>query len=169
MPGDEKVALGDLLERLRHLAERALAVGLERRLPGIEEDRVAELDQHLALAHLDGERAGADGVAQPRHQRAVELVALLGLRVRAAERVHLVLRRLQIAGELGRVGAPARDLVVALLALLASLILARVGGAELVLRAAELRLAPLELGDADVVLALRDAAGRDDRSRPAMP
>ena len=107
--------------------------------PGIEEDRVAELHQHLALAHLDGERAGADGIAQPRDQRAIELVALLGLRVHAAQRVHLVLRRLQVAGELLRVGAQPRDLIVALVALLAQLVLARVRGAELVLR---LRRAP---------------------------
>jgi len=61
--GDEKVAVGNFLQRLRHLPERALPVGLEQRLPRIEQDGVAELDQHLALAHLDGERAGADGIA----------------------------------------------------------------------------------------------------------
>ncbi len=158
MPGDEEVAIGDLLERLRHLLERTLAVRLERGLPGIEEDRVAELDQHLALAHLDRQRAGADGVAQPRHQRPVELVALLGLRVRPAQRVHLVLRGLQVVGELGRVGALARDLVVALVAILAQLIFARVRGAELVLRLPELGLALLDLGHARVVLGLRDTA-----------
>jgi len=78
--------------------------------------------------------------------------------VHAAQRLHLALGRLQVVGELVGVGVQVRDLVVALLALLLQLILARVRGAELVLVGAELGLALLDLGDAHVVLGLRDAA-----------
>src|SRR6185312_2662969 len=154
----EEVALGNLLQRLRHLPERALTIRLQRRLSRVEQDRVAELDQHLALAHLDGERARADRIAQSRDQRSIELVALLGLRVHAAQRLHFGLRRLQVSGELLRVMAQSRDLVLALFALLAQLIFARVRRAELILRLTELCLALLDLGDACVVLGLRNTA-----------
>ena len=117
-PATWKLRFGQRLQHLGHLPSASLPSGLRSVLPGIEQDLVAEADDHPVLTDLDLQLARVGEWLELRHQLAELRGARLRLRLRLPQLLHALLRLFQLAAQVAALGLEARHILAQRLELL---------------------------------------------------